>query len=156
WLTAEYNAWAEWHRLGKPGGRTVAATAVRSWQQNDDLAGVRDEQALAKLLADERRAWQALWPNVAALAARDPGARFDQAPAHVARLEWGKAAACYAEGFELEPTDNGENWFEYAASQLLAGDRASYRRTCAHMLARCQQTPQMRPYLAARACTLAP
>src|SRR5262249_29017566 len=63
---------------------------------------------------------------------------------------------CYAEGMELEPTDNGELWFEYAAAQLLAGDRPGYRRTCAHMLARCQTTAQMSHYLAARACTLAP
>jgi serine/threonine-protein kinase len=156
WLTAEYTAWAERHRLGKPGQRTLAATAVRSWQRDDDLAGVRDEQALASFPTDERRAWQALWSSVAALAARDPVAKFDQARAHVARLEWRKAVTCYAEGFELEPTDNGDLWFEYAASQLLAGDRVGYRRTCAHMLGRCQQAPQMSPYLAARACTLAP
>src|SRR4029077_1331513 len=63
--------------------------------------------------------------------------------------------ACYAEGFELEPTDDGELWFEYAATQLLARDRSGYLRTSAHMLARCQAT-KMRPYLVARACTLAP
>ena len=39
WLTAEYDAWAERHRLGKPGDRTAAATAVRSWRHDDDLAG---------------------------------------------------------------------------------------------------------------------
>src|SRR5262249_45809245 len=45
--------------------------------------------------------------------------------------------------------------FEYAAAQLLAGDRPGYRRACAHMLARCQAS-KVRSYLAARACTLAP
>jgi hypothetical protein len=39
--------------------------------------------------------------------------------------------------------------------QLLTKDRAGYRRTCAHVLARCQ-AKQMRPYLVARACTLGP
>jgi tetratricopeptide (TPR) repeat protein len=115
WLTADYNAWVQRHRLGKPGDRTVAATAVRSWQRNKDLAGVRDEQALARLPTDERRAWQAFWAKVATLAARDPAAKFDQARAHVARREWKKAVKCYAEGMELEPTDNGDLWFEYAA-----------------------------------------
>jgi serine/threonine-protein kinase len=156
WLTADYNAWAERHRLGKPGQRTVAATAVRSWQRNEDLAGVRDEQALAMLAADERRSWQALWAKIAALAARDPVAKVEQARAHVARREWKTAAVCYAEGMELEPTDDGAIWFEYAAAQLLAGDRPGYRRACARMLARCQTAQQMPPYLAARACTLAP
>jgi hypothetical protein len=87
WLTADCNAWGERHRLGRPGDRTVAATALRSWQRNEDLAGVRDEQALAKLPAEERRAWQALWEKATTLAARDPAAKFDQAQAHVARLE---------------------------------------------------------------------
>jgi serine/threonine-protein kinase len=156
WLTADYNAWAERHRLAKPGQRTVVVTAVRSWQRNDDLAGVCGEQALARLSADERRAWQTLWAKVATLAASDPAAKIDQARTHVARREWEMAVKCYAEGMELEPTDDGAIWFEYAAAQLLAGDRPGYRRACAHMLARCQTIPQMRPYLAARACTLAP
>jgi serine/threonine-protein kinase len=155
WLTAEYNAWAERHRLGKPGDRTAAATAVRSWQREDDLAGVRDKPALARLPRDERPAWQALWADVAALAARDPAALFDGARVHVGRREWKEAVAAYAEGFELGPTDDSELWFEYAAVQLLADDRAGYRRACAHMLARCQPAGPMRPYLVARACTLA-
>jgi tetratricopeptide (TPR) repeat protein len=156
WLTAEYGAWAERHRQGKPGDRTVAATAVRSWLTSEDLAPVRDEKALAGLPADERRDWQALWSKAEALVARDPVELFEHARAHAGRREWGKAAASYAEGFDLGPTDDGKLWFEYAACQLLAGDRPGYRRTCAHMLARGQTTPLMRPYLAARACTLAP
>jgi tetratricopeptide (TPR) repeat protein len=156
WLTAEFKAWAKRSRPGEPGSRTAVATAVRAWQHEADLAEVREEQALARLPPEERRAWRALWADVAALAARDPVALFKRARAHVGRSEWGKAAACYAEGFELMPTEDGELWFEYAATQLLARDRPGYRRTCAHMLARCQATPPMRPYLVARACTLAP
>jgi serine/threonine-protein kinase len=156
WLTAEYNAWAQRHSRGKPGDRTVVATAVRSWQQNEDLAGVRDEHALAKLPLGERRDWKTLWAKVATLAARDPDALLKRARDHIARREWKKAAECYAQGFELEPTDNGESWFEYAAAQLLAGDPTGYGRTCEHMLVRCQTVSRMRAYLAARACTLAP
>ncbi len=53
--------------------------------------------------------------------------------------------------------DDGEVWFEYAAVQLLSGDRNGYRQTCAEMLKRCQlQLPEMRPYHVARSCTLAP
>jgi hypothetical protein len=127
-----------------------------SWLQAEALAAVRDGPELAPLPGDERRAWQALWADVAALAARDPDALFAQARAHVARLEWKRAAACYAEGMELEPTDDGDLWFEYAAVQLLAGGRSGYRRACAHMLARCQPKGPMLPSLVARACTLAP
>jgi tetratricopeptide (TPR) repeat protein len=156
WLTAEYNAWAERHRRGKPGDLTAAATVLRSWERSEDLAGVRDELALARFPADERRDWKALWAKVATVAARDPVAKIDRARAHVARREWKKAAEHYSEAFKMKPADDGELWFEYAASQLLAGDWPGYRRTCAHMLACCQATPPMRPYLAARVCTLAP
>jgi tetratricopeptide (TPR) repeat protein len=155
WLTAEYDVWAKRHRVGTPGERTVVAQAVRSWQGNEDLAGVRDEQALARLLPGDRRDWETLWSKVATLAARDPVELVKRAREHVGRLEWGKAVACYAEALELAPTDDAELWFEYAASQLLAGDLPGYRRACAHMLARCQAS-KMRSYLAARACTLAP
>ena len=156
WLTAEYSAWAERHRLGKPGNRTTAATTVRVWLRSEDLACVRDEQTLTKLPPEERRAWQSLWAKAVSLAERDPAAKFEQARTHVARTEWKEAAKCYAEGMELEPTDDGDLWFEYAAVQLLSGDQEGYRRACAHMLARCQPNGPIRPYLAARACTLAP
>jgi hypothetical protein len=149
-------AWAKRHLLGKPADRRAAATALRAWQREEDLVEVRHEQGLTRLPLDERRAWQALWADVAALAARDPVALFEQARAHVGKQEWSEAAACYAKGLELEPTEDTDVWFDYAATQLLAHDRPGYRRTCAHMLARCQTTPQMRPYLVARACTLAP
>src|SRR5262249_9298966 len=156
WLTADYEAWAERHRAGKPGDQTAAATAVRSWVQEEDLAGVRDEQALAGIHHDERREWQAFWGKVATLAGRDPVAKLSQARAHGACREWAKAVQCYAELMELEPRDRGEIWFEYAAAQLLAGDRPGYRRTCAHMLARCEKYPEMIPHLALRAYTLGP
>jgi tetratricopeptide (TPR) repeat protein len=155
WLAADYAAWAEIHR-GKPAERTAAARAVRAWLGSEDLAWVRDAAPLAKLPADERRHWQTLWEKVGTLAARDPAAKFEQARAHAALLEWEKAAACYAEGMELGPTENGDLWFEYAAAQLLAGDAPGYRQSCAHMMARCQPAGPMRPYLVARACTLAP
>jgi hypothetical protein len=57
---------------------------------------------------------------------------------------------------ELEPTDDGALWFEFAASQLLAADRTGYRKACAHMLARCHPAGPISTYLVARACTLAP
>jgi hypothetical protein len=37
------------------------------WQQDSDLAAVRDKAALAQLPEDERRAWGQLWEDVAAL-----------------------------------------------------------------------------------------
>jgi len=154
WLTAEFDVWADRHRVGKLQERSVAAQAMRSWQGNEDLAGVRDEQALARLTSGERRNWETLWSKAATLAARDPVELVRRAREHVGQREWGQAVACYSGALELAPTDDGELWFEYAASQLLAKDRMGYRRACAHMLARCQES-KMRSYLVARACTLA-
>jgi hypothetical protein len=37
------------------------------WQEKRDLAGVRDKDALAKLPAEERAAWEKLWADVAAV-----------------------------------------------------------------------------------------
>ena len=150
WLKSDYNVWAKRHSIGKPGDRTAVARAMRSWLGNEDLAGVRDEQALARLPVEELRGWQAFWANVATLGARDPLDLFNRARDHVRQSEWKKAADCYRAGFDLEPTEDGELWFEYAAVQLLAENRAAYGRACADILAR----PSTRPYLAARVCTL--
>jgi hypothetical protein len=51
--------------------------------------------------------------------------------------------------------DEGHFWFEYAAVQLLSGDRDGYRTACARMVQRCGKVPMLRPYYVARACTLA-
>src|SRR5262249_13071042 len=136
--------------------RTAAAAAVRSWQRHDHLAGVRDEPALARLPDDERRAWQALWAKVAALAARDPVAQLGQARAHVARRERAKAVQCSAAGVALDPPAAAEMGFGCAGAQLRGGDRPGHRRPCADLLARSETAPNLRPYLVARACTLAP
>jgi hypothetical protein len=40
---------------------------MRHWQQDSDLAWVRDREARAGLPDDERQAWSQLWDDVAAL-----------------------------------------------------------------------------------------
>jgi hypothetical protein len=41
--------------------------ALRHWQRDTDLAGLRDPAALANLPDAERTDWQKLWADVAAL-----------------------------------------------------------------------------------------
>ena len=55
-----------------------------------------------------------------------------------------------------DPTDDGHFWFEYAAVQLLSGDRPGYVKACAHLVDRCGKDKGPRSYHVARACTLAP
>jgi hypothetical protein len=40
---------------------------LQHWQQDTDLAGLRDGAAVARLPADERQACQQLWADVAEL-----------------------------------------------------------------------------------------
>jgi serine/threonine-protein kinase len=63
WLRADLAAYRQLAERGDPDIRR----AVRHWQTDPELAPVRDPQALARLPDDERRQWQALWDDVAAL-----------------------------------------------------------------------------------------
>jgi hypothetical protein len=40
---------------------------LKHWQGDKDLVGVRDRDALARLLPEERAAWEKLWAEVAEL-----------------------------------------------------------------------------------------
>jgi tetratricopeptide (TPR) repeat protein len=73
----------------------------------------------------------------------------------VARKNCRDAVTLYAQAFELDPQDDSDSWFEYASVQLLANDDQDYRRICRHMLERAE-AGKIRPYILARAFTLAP
>jgi serine/threonine-protein kinase len=75
WLKAERVAWAKLLEAGPPQVRPVIAQTLQHWQQNADLAGVRDPEALAKLPVDEQKAWRALWADVDALVKKARGNR---------------------------------------------------------------------------------
>jgi serine/threonine-protein kinase len=77
WLRDELTA------LGKRGenapapGRAAVVRTLRRWQKAPELAVVRDGDALSRLPAQEREAWQRLWKDVegtlASLGTRGPG-----------------------------------------------------------------------------------
>jgi serine/threonine-protein kinase len=67
WLRADLTAWA-----GTTDHALVQKTLKR-WQQDADLAGVRDPEALAKLPQPEREGWGRLWSDVADLLQRTSG-----------------------------------------------------------------------------------
>jgi hypothetical protein len=115
---------------------------------------VRDKQELSKLDSLERERWDSLWADVSALTCRDPAQLLAEARSLAGHRDWKGAASRYRRLFEIEPSDDGNAWFEYAAVQLLAGDDAGYQQTCAHMIERCSNEHSMRPFLVARACTL--
>jgi serine/threonine protein kinase/tetratricopeptide (TPR) repeat protein len=67
WLRAELEAWGK--RLEKEAGKTrpVVVQQLQHWLGDPDFAGVRGEEALAKLPEPEHQAWQKLWSDVEAL-----------------------------------------------------------------------------------------
>ena len=67
WLRADLALRTRQLESGQPADRTAAQQALRHWQQDRDLAGLRDAAALAKLLPEERAACERLWADVAAL-----------------------------------------------------------------------------------------
>ena len=68
-----------------------------------------------------------------------------------------KAAGYYSRAVKLETPEDGHLWFEYAAVQLLAGDREGHRRSCARLQELSTgRSPNVRPYHVARAWTLGP
>jgi hypothetical protein len=84
WLRADLALRAKLLRDGKPAG-----WAFTIWQTVADLAGVRDQEPLAKLPTGEREEWRRLWADVDAWLAADP---LEQGRACAARRDWARAA----------------------------------------------------------------
>src|SRR5262249_28504105 len=66
WLRADLAAWSRLFAEGEV-GRSRLRRTLAHWQEDPDLAGLRDEAALDKLPAEERAACERLWADVAAL-----------------------------------------------------------------------------------------
>jgi serine/threonine protein kinase/Flp pilus assembly protein TadD len=79
WLRSNLDAWRR--LLDKQPDRAgpVVAKKMQHWQQDSDFAGVRGQDALGRLPEAERRDWQGLWADVAALGRRAAG-RADKPP----------------------------------------------------------------------------
>jgi serine/threonine-protein kinase len=70
WLRADLAAWAKGVEKGPPQARPQVQRTLRRWQQDPDLAGMRDETALAKPPETEREVYRKFWAEVAALLER--------------------------------------------------------------------------------------
>ena len=67
WLRADLTLRTKQLESGSLTDRAAAQQALRHWQKDPDLAGIRDQEALAKLPAEERATCAKLWADVAAL-----------------------------------------------------------------------------------------
>jgi len=70
WLEAELAAWSKLLASANAQQRQAIAATLKHWKEDTDLASVRDDDALARLPADERKACKLLWANVDELLAR--------------------------------------------------------------------------------------
>ncbi|HWE37391.1 MAG TPA: tetratricopeptide repeat protein [Isosphaeraceae bacterium] len=73
WLKAELTAWSTALDAAPPRARDVVRQVLRHWQDDADLAGIRDDADLATLPEADRAACKRLWDDVAALLARAGG-----------------------------------------------------------------------------------
>src|SRR5262249_46693895 len=83
WLRADRAARRRQLKSWWPGEAAQARQALTHWQQDSDLAGLRDQAALARLPAEERAACQDLWADLAALLPelkREPGKEAREQP----------------------------------------------------------------------------
>ena len=101
WLTAELTALCKLLDSGPPQARPTVALALYGWQEESDLAGIRDQAALAKLPAEEQKAFTQFWADVAKAAepANNAGrlefaqVAYDQKKFAVAKRLWAEALA---------------------------------------------------------------
>jgi hypothetical protein len=67
WLTADLAAWTWVANHNVPQAHAEVKQRLGGWQQDAELAGVRDASALERLPAAERDAWRKLWDDIARL-----------------------------------------------------------------------------------------
>jgi WD40 repeat protein len=67
WLRADLALRGERLETGNPADRATLQQKMLHWQNDIDLAGVRDKSALARLPDEEQKEWTQLWTDVAAL-----------------------------------------------------------------------------------------
>ncbi len=70
WLRADLAFWTKLVANEIEAQNKFIAQTLQHWKVDADLAGVREEDALKKLSAEERQAWRSLWEEVNALLAK--------------------------------------------------------------------------------------
>jgi serine/threonine-protein kinase len=67
WLRADLGYWTKQAESNKANDRALVEKTLRHWQEDADLAGIRDEAAVAKLAEGEQEACKKLWADVEAV-----------------------------------------------------------------------------------------
>jgi hypothetical protein len=75
WLDAELAVWSKLLESANPEQRAAIAQTLKHWQDDTDLAGVREPKMIDALSEPERDGWRTLWKSVAAALARAQGGK---------------------------------------------------------------------------------
>jgi serine/threonine-protein kinase len=67
WLRADLTVWTQTFDRAPAKAREQIREVVTHWQDDPDLAGIRDQEGLARLPDEERKQWESLWFDVDAL-----------------------------------------------------------------------------------------
>jgi hypothetical protein len=103
---------------------------LRHWQQDPDLAGLRDEAALAKLPAEERAACEKLWADVVSLLkqAEDRGKQLAKADDLAMgsqflldEKEWAEAEPQIRQCLAIREKMQPDAWSTFNAQSMLGG-----------------------------------
>jgi eukaryotic-like serine/threonine-protein kinase len=70
WFESELDIWSKLLQSASVQQRAAIIQSLKHWEDDSDLAGVRDAKAIDALPEPERKAWRALWKNVADALAR--------------------------------------------------------------------------------------
>jgi tetratricopeptide (TPR) repeat protein len=73
WLRADLDHWAKQLAAATPQARAAVLQTLQHWQNDADLAGLRDPAGLAQLPQEERKAWAKLWQEIAVLGGKTLG-----------------------------------------------------------------------------------
>jgi serine/threonine-protein kinase len=73
WLRADLKAYRQDMEKGANKAESTIAERMQHWFKDDDFAGVREAEALARLPEAERKEWHKLWEEVEALRKRAAG-----------------------------------------------------------------------------------
>ena len=73
WLRADLAMYATRLRGNAAQDRNIVQKSLQHWQRDDDLIGIRESAALAKLPASERAAAVQLWADVETLLSKTRG-----------------------------------------------------------------------------------
>jgi eukaryotic-like serine/threonine-protein kinase len=73
WLQAELAVWTKFVETGPPQAKAFIVQTLKHWQEDSDLAGIRESKALETLPEAEREGFRALWAEVQTLRKKAEG-----------------------------------------------------------------------------------